>query len=56
MLRRHQPRPEPAANESHTHPLHPGAVGAKALAATRKGGTVVCAGIHMSAIPSFDTQ
>lgn len=25
-----------------------------ALAATRKGGTVVCAGIHMSAIPSFD--
>jgi propanol-preferring alcohol dehydrogenase len=24
------------------------------LAATRKGGTVVCAGIHMSAIPSFD--
>lgn len=27
-----------------------------ALAATRKGGTVVCAGIHMSAIPSFDYQ
>ena len=25
----------------------------KALAAVRKGGTVVCAGIHMSAIPSF---
>jgi len=25
-----------------------------ALAATHKGGTVVCAGIHMSAIPSFD--
>lgn len=25
-----------------------------ALAATRKGGTVVCAGIHMSASPSFD--
>ena len=25
-----------------------------ALAATRKGGSVVCAGIHMSAIPSFD--
>src|SRR5688572_26980318 len=24
-----------------------------ALEATRKGGTVVCAGIHMSAIPSF---
>lgn len=27
-----------------------------ALAATRKGGTVVCAGIHMSPIPSFDYQ
>lgn len=27
-----------------------------ALAATRKGGCVVCAGIHMSAIPSFDYQ
>jgi alcohol dehydrogenase, propanol-preferring len=25
-----------------------------ALAATRKGGVVVCAGIHMSAIPQFD--
>ncbi|HXF44734.1 MAG TPA: alcohol dehydrogenase, partial [Burkholderiaceae bacterium] len=25
-----------------------------ALAATRKGGTVVCAGIHMSPIPQFD--
>ena len=25
-----------------------------ALAATRKGGTVVCAGIHMSTIPAFD--
>jgi propanol-preferring alcohol dehydrogenase len=25
-----------------------------ALAATRKGGTVVCAGIHMSRIPAFD--
>lgn len=25
-----------------------------ALAATRKGGTVVCAGIHMSEIPAFD--
>ncbi len=25
-----------------------------ALAATRKGGTVVCVGIHMSTIPSFD--
>lgn len=27
-----------------------------ALAATRKGASVVCAGIHMSAIPSFDYQ
>jgi propanol-preferring alcohol dehydrogenase len=27
-----------------------------ALAATRKGGTVVCAGIHMSTIPAFDYQ
>ena len=25
-----------------------------ALAATHKGGVVVCAGIHMSAIPAFD--
>jgi propanol-preferring alcohol dehydrogenase len=25
-----------------------------ALKASRKGGVVVCAGIHMSAIPSFD--
>ncbi len=31
-----------------------GALVPAALAATRKGGTVVCAGIHMSAIPSFD--
>jgi alcohol dehydrogenase, propanol-preferring len=27
-----------------------------ALAATRKGGVVVCAGIHMSAIPAFDYE
>jgi len=33
-----------------------GALVPAALAATRKGGTVVCAGIHMSAIPSFDYQ
>jgi propanol-preferring alcohol dehydrogenase len=31
-----------------------GALVPLALAATRKGGTVVCAGIHMSPIPSFD--
>lgn len=31
-----------------------GALVPAALAATRKGGTVVCAGIHMSAIPAFD--
>lgn len=31
-----------------------GALVPTALAATRKGGTVVCAGIHMSAIPAFD--
>jgi len=30
-----------------------GALVPQALAATRKGGTVVCAGIHMSDIPSF---
>lgn len=30
-----------------------GALVPAALAATRKGGTVVCGGIHMSAIPSF---
>lgn len=30
-----------------------GALVPAALAATRKGGTVVCAGIHMSDIPSF---
>jgi propanol-preferring alcohol dehydrogenase len=30
-----------------------GALVPKALAATRKGGVVVCAGIHMSDIPSF---
>lgn len=31
-----------------------GALVPTALAATRKGGTVVCAGIHMSTIPAFD--
>ena len=31
-----------------------GALVPAALAATRKGGAVVCAGIHMSPIPSFD--
>jgi propanol-preferring alcohol dehydrogenase len=31
-----------------------GALVPAALAATRKGGTVVCAGIHMSPIPQFD--
>jgi alcohol dehydrogenase, propanol-preferring len=31
-----------------------GALVPAALAATRKGGVVVCAGIHMSAIPQFD--
>ena len=31
-----------------------GALVPAALAATRKGGTVVCAGIHMSPIPSFE--
>jgi alcohol dehydrogenase, propanol-preferring len=31
-----------------------GALVPAALAATRKGGVVVCAGIHMSAIPRFD--
>jgi alcohol dehydrogenase, propanol-preferring len=31
-----------------------GALVPAALAVLRKGGTVVCAGIHMSAIPSFD--
>ncbi|MDB5845086.1 MAG: Alcohol dehydrogenase GroES domain protein [Polaromonas sp.] len=31
-----------------------GALVPAALAATRKGGTVVCAGIHMSTIPSFE--
>ncbi len=31
-----------------------GALVPQALAATRKGGTVVCAGIHMSTIPAFD--
>jgi propanol-preferring alcohol dehydrogenase len=31
-----------------------GALIPAALAATRKGGTVVCAGIHMSTIPAFD--
>ncbi len=31
-----------------------GALVPTALAATRKGGTVVCAGIHMSTIPPFD--
>jgi propanol-preferring alcohol dehydrogenase len=31
-----------------------GALVPAALAATRKGGVVVCAGIHMSAIPAFD--
>ncbi|MFO1467356.1 MAG: zinc-dependent alcohol dehydrogenase family protein [Steroidobacteraceae bacterium] len=31
-----------------------GALVPKALAAVRKGGRVVCAGIHMSPIPSFD--
>ena len=31
-----------------------GALVPAALAATRKGGAVVCAGIHMSAIPAFD--
>lgn len=31
-----------------------GALVPAALAATRKGGTVVCAGIHMSPIPAFD--
>lgn len=31
-----------------------GALVPQALAAVRKGGTVVCGGIHMSAIPSFD--
>lgn len=31
-----------------------GALVPAALAATRKGGTVVCAGIHMSTIPAFD--
>ncbi len=31
-----------------------GALVPAALAVTRKGGTVVCAGIHMSAIPAFD--
>ncbi len=30
-----------------------GALGPAALAATKKGGTVVCGGIHMSDIPSF---
>lgn len=33
-----------------------GALVPTALAATRKGGTVVCAGIHMSTIPAFDYQ
>ena len=31
-----------------------GALVPAALAATRKGATVVCAGIHMSPIPSFE--
>lgn len=31
-----------------------GALVPRALRATRKGGVVVCAGIHMSAIPAFD--
>ena len=31
-----------------------GALVPAALAATRKGGTVVCAGIHMGTIPAFD--
>jgi alcohol dehydrogenase, propanol-preferring len=31
-----------------------GALVPAALAATRKGGVVVCAGIHMSTIPAFD--
>lgn len=33
-----------------------GALVPAALAATRKGGVVVCAGIHMSEIPAFDYQ
>lgn len=33
-----------------------GALVPAALAATHKGGVVVCAGIHMSAIPAFDYQ
>lgn len=33
-----------------------GALVPTALAATRKGGMVVCAGIHMSTIPAFDYQ
>ncbi|HMA07475.1 MAG TPA: zinc-dependent alcohol dehydrogenase family protein [Ramlibacter sp.] len=33
-----------------------GALVPTALAATRKGGIVVCAGIHMSTIPAFDYQ
>ena len=28
----------------------------RALAAVRKGGVVVCAGIHMSPIPEFDYE
>jgi propanol-preferring alcohol dehydrogenase len=44
----HLPRPLDAAD------LCPGRrSGAGALAATKKGGTVVCGGIHMSDIPSF---
>jgi propanol-preferring alcohol dehydrogenase len=46
-----QPPPEPLEAALIFAPV--GALVPAALAATRKGGTVVCGGIHMSDIPSF---
>jgi propanol-preferring alcohol dehydrogenase len=46
-----QPAPEPLDAALLFAPV--GSLVPLALAATRKGGTVVCAGIHMSDIPSF---
>jgi propanol-preferring alcohol dehydrogenase len=46
-----EPPPEPLDTALIFAPV--GAVVPAALAATRKGGTVVCGGIHMSDIPSF---
>jgi len=49
-----QPPPQPLDAALIFAPV--GSLVPAALAATRKGGVVVCAGIHMSTIPAFDYQ